>query len=108
MTLEAFWFWLIAVLWSGYFLLEWFDFGVYSYIAVTLGSAGGTLYIDGVPVAVNAAVALRPSDLGATTNNWIGRSSFAPDPYFTGQMDELRIWTRALSDAEIAALFALR
>jgi cytochrome d ubiquinol oxidase subunit II len=28
MTLEAIWFWLIAVLWSGYFLLEGFDFGV--------------------------------------------------------------------------------
>ena len=28
MTLQAFWFWLIAILWSGYFLLEGFDFGV--------------------------------------------------------------------------------
>ena len=28
MGLEVFWFWLIAVLWSGYFLLEGFDFGV--------------------------------------------------------------------------------
>jgi cytochrome d ubiquinol oxidase subunit II len=28
MGLETFWFWLIAVLWSGYFLLEGFDFGV--------------------------------------------------------------------------------
>jgi cytochrome d ubiquinol oxidase subunit II len=28
MSLQAFWFWLIAVLWSGYFLLEGFDFGV--------------------------------------------------------------------------------
>jgi cytochrome bd ubiquinol oxidase subunit II len=28
MTLQSFWFWLIAVLWSGYFFLEGFDFGV--------------------------------------------------------------------------------
>jgi cytochrome d ubiquinol oxidase subunit II len=28
MTLEIVWFWLIAVLWAGYFLLEGFDFGV--------------------------------------------------------------------------------
>ena len=28
MELETFWFWLIAVLWAGYFLLEGFDFGV--------------------------------------------------------------------------------
>ncbi len=28
MSLEIIWFWLIAVLWAGYFLLEGFDFGV--------------------------------------------------------------------------------
>ena len=28
MTLQVLWFWLIAVLWSGYFVLEGFDFGV--------------------------------------------------------------------------------
>src|SRR5437764_7300591 len=28
MSLEIVWFWLIAVLWAGYFLLEGFDFGV--------------------------------------------------------------------------------
>ena len=28
MSLEIFWFCLIAVLWGGYFLLEGFDFGV--------------------------------------------------------------------------------
>jgi cytochrome bd ubiquinol oxidase subunit II len=28
MSLATFWFWLIAVLWAGYFLLEGFDFGV--------------------------------------------------------------------------------
>jgi cytochrome d ubiquinol oxidase subunit II len=28
MTLEILWFWLIAVLWAGYFVLEGFDFGV--------------------------------------------------------------------------------
>jgi cytochrome d ubiquinol oxidase subunit II len=27
-TLEILWFWLVAVLWAGYFLLEGFDFGV--------------------------------------------------------------------------------
>jgi cytochrome d ubiquinol oxidase subunit II len=28
LTLQLFWFCLIAVLWSGYFVLEGFDFGV--------------------------------------------------------------------------------
>ena len=28
MTLQTLWFWLLCLLWSGYFVLEGFDFGV--------------------------------------------------------------------------------
>jgi hypothetical protein len=46
---------------------------------------------------------IKPSDLGATTQNWIGRSQF-PDPYLDGRVDEFCIYTRALTSGEIAAL----
>jgi len=35
--------------------------------------------------------------------NWWGRSNWSGDPAWQGQQDELRIWSRALSAAEIAA-----
>jgi hypothetical protein len=47
---------------------------------------------------------LHPSNLGNTTNNWIARSQFAVDPLFDGFIDDFRIYSRALSAAEIAAL----
>ena len=49
-------------------------------------------------------MALRPSTLGNTPNNWIGRSTFPSDPLFDGLVDDFRIYSRELSAAEIAAL----
>ncbi len=41
------------------------------------------------------------------TDNWIGKSRFAADPYLQGQIDDFRIYGRALTDAEIKALAAM-
>jgi hypothetical protein len=68
----------------------------------------GVLYLDGVPVATNSAMTLHASDMGATTNNWLGRSQASGDPLFAGSLDDFRVYRRALSAQEIAALFALR
>jgi hypothetical protein len=81
--------------------------GAWHHLAVVLGAGApytGTLYIDKVAVGSNPAMTLRPSDLGNSLNNWIGRSQFAPDFLFDGQIDDLRIYKRALTAAEIAAL----
>jgi hypothetical protein len=40
----------------------------------------------------------------ATTNNWIGRSQLAVDPYFKGAFDDFRIYDRALTAAKIVAI----
>ena len=75
------------------------------HLAVTLSGNTGTLYLDGVQVGQNTAMTLRPSSLGNTSNNWIGRSQYSTDPYFNGLVDEFRIYARALSASEILALF---
>jgi len=77
--------------------------GVWKHVAVTLSGKTGILYVDGVEVARNENMTLKPSDLGNTTNNYIGRSQF-PDPYFNGLIDEFKIFSRALSPEEIAQL----
>ncbi len=74
------------------------------HVAAVLGSTGAVLYLDGVQVGANAAVTLRPADLGNTLNNYIGRSQFSADPYLDGDIDEFRVYDRALSAAEIQAL----
>jgi len=77
------------------------------HIAVVLGAGTmytGTLYIDKTVAGMNPAMTLRPSNLGNTVNNWIGRSPFPSDPLFDGLIDDFRIYSRALSATEIAAL----
>jgi hypothetical protein len=76
------------------------------HVAVTINAANDTLrlYLDGLLVAENTAVTLTPSDLGNTTNNWLGRSQWAADGYLSGRLDDFRIYSRALSQGEVAYL----
>jgi len=77
--------------------------GGWHHVAVTLNGSTGTLYVDGVQVGQNTAMTLKPSSLGSTTLNRIGRSQYN-DPYLMGRIDEFRIYGRALSAAEVASL----
>jgi hypothetical protein len=75
----------------------------WQHVAVTIDSGNNThrLYLNGKVVAQNTAARYIPRDLGATTQNWIGRSQWPDDPYFIGAIDEFRIYNRVLSDAEL-------
>ena len=81
--------------------------GVWHHVAVTLKSNTGILYVDGVAVGTNSAMTLKPSGLGSTANNYLGKSQYPADPYLDGSFDEFRIYTVALSASEIAATDAL-
>ncbi len=51
----------------------------WTHVAVTLSGNTGTLYINGQAAGTNTNMTLRPSSLGNTTQNWIGRSQYG-DP----------------------------
>src|SRR5690606_2443850 len=80
--------------------------GVWNHIAVTQSGNLGVLYINGVEVGRNASLINKPSSLGKTTKNWIGKSQF-PDPTLAGTVDEFRIYKRALTVSEILDLSTL-
>ena len=61
------------------------------------------LYLDGQVVASGPTTIL-PKDLGNTTQNWLGRSQYTADSYYSGQLDDFRIYSRALSEAEVRYL----
>jgi hypothetical protein len=66
----------------------------WTHIAVTVDDATdiATIYINGVASGSSGAVFIdHLSDMGATSNNWLGKSEFVADPYFNGQIDEFRI-----------------
>ncbi len=76
--------------------------GGWHHVAVTQSGGTGILYVDGVPVGSNTAMTLTPLSLGNSTQNWIGRSQWAPDPYLNAVVDEFRIYRGALSAGEVA------
>jgi hypothetical protein len=78
--------------------------GAWTHVAVTLTAGVGILYVNRAEAARTSGMTLSPAALGNMTNCWIGRSQYRADPYLNGVVDELRIYGRALSTNEIAAL----
>ncbi|SNT43855.1 hypothetical protein SAMN05421812_10644 [Asanoa hainanensis] len=78
--------------------------GVWTHVAITHTGNLGILYVNGAEVARNSALTNRPSILGTTTQNWIGRSQYSGDPYLNAAVDSFRVYSRALSASEIASL----
>ena len=80
--------------------------GSWQHIAVTLSASTTTLYVQGASVAQNTGTTTTPASLGSTTQTWIGRSEFSADPYLNGQVDNFRIYDRALTASEVQELYS--
>ncbi|MFJ9562077.1 beta-L-arabinofuranosidase domain-containing protein [Streptomyces fuscichromogenes] len=76
----------------------------WSHLAVTLAGGTGTLYVNGTAVARNPAMSLTPAALGTLAHHWLGRSHYTADPVFAGAFGGFDVWSRALSDDEMAGL----
>jgi hypothetical protein len=74
----------------------------WTHLAVALDGRQGMLYVNGLAVAVNNSVNLLPADVGAT-RCYLGRSQFPADAYLNGQLDSVRLNSRALSLADLLA-----
>jgi beta-xylosidase len=79
--------------------------GVWTHVAVTVAGSIGTLYVNGVAVGTNTAMTFKPSNLGSTNLNYLGKSQYN-DPYFNGSLDEFKISNRAFTATEIASMAA--
>jgi hypothetical protein len=78
----------------------------WTHLAVVLASGGGgRLYVNGVEANANASLNLRAADLGAIDYAFIGKSRFDADPPLEGIIDAFRVYHRALSAAEVLALY---
>ena len=75
----------------------------WTHIAVTISGNTGKLFVNGVPVATNTGMSLNPSALG-TNWNYLGKSRFDNDPYFSGKLDDVQFLSYALTDTQVAAL----
>ena len=92
--------------------------GSWAHVAVSVDNTGtGRIFING-SLQGTAPFTLRPSSLGNTTANYLGKSQWLPDAYYNGIIDEFRIsnvarytanftpqTTEFVADASTVALF---
>lgn len=74
------------------------------HVAVVISGNTYTLYIDGMQAASVSNMQNFPARLGETTQNYLGKSQFEPDPMFDGKLDDFRIYKRALNAQELLGL----
>ncbi|MEH0416966.1 family 43 glycosylhydrolase [Streptomyces sp. B21-083] len=83
--------------------------GEWQHVTVTLDGATETaiLYVNGAETARVNGVTIKPSELYDASKDYsgyIGKSLYSPDPYFGGEVDDFRIYNRALTPAEVLEL----
>lgn len=77
-------------------------------LAFSWSSASIELYLDGKPVGSATRPNALPSDLGATTPNYLGRLPDDTGSALFGEVDDLRVYDRVLSAAQVAQLYKVR
>ena len=70
------------------------------HLAVTIYGDTGKLFVNGQLVDSNRQMSVHPLELN-TQYNYIGKSRFPGDPLFNGQLDNVEILSKALTDFEI-------
>ncbi len=60
-----------------------------------------TLYVNGRQVGQATGATVTPANLGATTQNWLGRSQFITDPNLNGNMQDVAFYTKSLTSSQI-------
>lgn len=70
---------------------------------VTITKSGGEarLFINGHTAATSRSFVHSLSDLGETNANYLGKSHFENDAYFTGMIDNFEIYDYAIADEDI-------
>ncbi|MFC1659862.1 beta-L-arabinofuranosidase domain-containing protein, partial [Gemmatimonadota bacterium] len=78
----------------------------WTHIAVSRSGTTGVLYVNGVPVATNPDMTLGPADLGATSDNWLGRRPFPQRnvSYLNASLDDFQVYSRALTGDEVRSM----
>ena len=80
--------------------------GQWHYAVVTNNGANVILYIDGVQVATKSTSGASPETIGTKPVRVAANSRVTPPTnFFTGEVDEVRLWNSALSAPQVSAAF---
>lgn len=79
----------------------------WTHVAVVFSGTTSTLYVNGMPLAANAAATLRPDSLNAPSMenaNYLGRNNAGN--FFQGSLDDFQVYVRALTPEEVYAVYS--
>ena len=79
--------------------------GLWHFIAVSVSQSTGKVlfYIDGIS---NSTVVLTPANLNNTNSFWVGASPLGGNRPWTGDLDEVEVYNRALATNELYAIYS--
>ncbi len=78
----------------------------WSHVCMTLSGTSQVIWLNGVSTSFTMSNTRDPTV--QLTTNYLGRSNWGADLYWYGAIDEFRIYHKALTSAEVAALYAFR
>ncbi|GLZ10815.1 hypothetical protein Acsp04_10500 [Actinomadura sp. NBRC 104425] len=78
--------------------------GRWVHVAVTVSRDAAVLYLDGAETGRKDGLIMSPLALGATSQNFLGRSQDTRHPFLKGRVRDFRVYDHALTAAAIAAL----
>ena len=81
-----------------------FTTNTWTHIAITIEGSKAVMYVNGAKVAENTGFHMIPSQITYMTSNYLGKSNYSADSLFKGDLDDFRIYNRALGTDEITAL----
>ncbi len=80
--------------------------GQWHYAVVTNDGTNVILYVDGVQAGIKATAGASPESIGTKPVRVGANSRVTPSTnFFTGEVDEVRIWNTALSASQVTAAF---
>jgi hypothetical protein len=80
---------------------------IWHQVAVTWSVSRIDWYIDGQLKGTKNEPSVVPSDFGATSTNWLGRTMKDSSIALYAEIDDLRIYSRVLTVQEIASLYSM-
>ncbi len=76
------------------------DVGVWQNVALVINGRNRELYVDGI-LRASGQVALQTGSLGKDLLAYLGKSFYSGDSYFKGAFDNVKVYDRVLTKAEI-------
>ena len=79
----------------------------WQHLCLVVSGNSMTGYLNGQNAGSSTLTSSFPGVTYASGNSWIGRSHWA-DPLYKGYMDEIRVFNKALTAAEVSAVYSFR